>query len=325
MFGVVLVTQPPFLFNTTHWGFLYSALLQVVHDKLYFTGVGLAGIGAVMGSLQRILISKCEGVTVPVLAAWSAVWGVLFSTCYCLLQPGSHILSPAITKISQEDWLLYVGLATSSLLSFTLMILALKLISPNLVSAFKTVELVVAFPVQSIVSNKAPDIFSCVGGGLIIAGVFAMTFQTRISNLGFSFWIFQNNHDYQLIEEQTENTRLFHEESKSVLECFPDGQSSHKQTKSVGTADCNDMGMGRKQNKERKTASPNKITISNFDMVLIDLLEFWKEGKVLRRRILPDAIGAVSNFLVGSSENTEELSETKPEHFVSSKYITLKQ
>jgi len=80
-----------------------------------------------------------------------------------------------------------------------------------------------------------------------------------------------------------------------------------------------------KQNKERKTASPNKITISNFDMVLIDLLEFWKEGKVLRRRILPDALGAVSNFLVGSSENTKELTETKPEHFVSSKYITLKQ
>ena len=73
-----------------------------------------------------------------------------------------------------------MGLAISGLLAFTSMTFALKLISPNLVSSLRTLELVLAYGVQDLVTGEHPDIWSCFGGGMILAGVLILTFQDRI-------------------------------------------------------------------------------------------------------------------------------------------------
>ena len=94
--------------------------------------------------------------------------------------PGCRILSADIVKISWSDWIILVGLAISGLLAFTSMTFALKLISPNLVSSLRTLELVLAYGVQDLVTGEHPDIWSCFGGGMILAGVLILTFQDRI-------------------------------------------------------------------------------------------------------------------------------------------------
>ena len=207
--GVVLVTQPPFLFNVAPATLLFSSLLPLVHDDLYYVGAALAGTGCFMGGLTRVLIAKCEGVSLPVLITWSAGWGILVSACYCLLDPGSCILSPSISSISFKEWLLILGLALSGLLAFTLMTQALKLISPNLVSSFRALELVLAFCVQSNLTGHAPDTWSCVGGALILAGVLVLTFQEKIIELYFPHRVSQT--DITAAADQSEYSRLVEE------------------------------------------------------------------------------------------------------------------
>jgi len=213
LLGVVLVTQPPVIFHTVVPAGLASFFtLPSAHDNLYFIGAALAGTGCVTGGLTRVLITKCgEGVSIPLLVNWSALWGIIFSAGFCFFQPGSSILSPSITTISARDWLIFLGLALSGLMAFTLMTQALKLISPNLVSAFRALELVLAFAVQAILTGEAPDTLPCLGGSLILAGVLALTFQEKILNW-FSFsQISEISPENQAATEQTEYSRLVEE------------------------------------------------------------------------------------------------------------------
>ena len=83
-------------------------------------------------------------------------------------------------KISWSDWIILVGLAISGLLAFTSMTLALKLISPNLVSSLRTLELVLAYGVQDLVTGEHPEIWSCFGEGKILVGVLMLIFQDNI-------------------------------------------------------------------------------------------------------------------------------------------------
>ena len=57
---------------------------------------------------------------------------------------------------------------------------ALKLISPNLVASLRTLELVFAYGVQTIITGDIPDIWSCFGGGLVMIGVLILAFQDKI-------------------------------------------------------------------------------------------------------------------------------------------------
>jgi drug/metabolite transporter (DMT)-like permease len=94
--------------------------------------------------------------------------------------PGYRLLSSDMFKITWSDWIILIGLAVSGLMAFTSMTLALKLISPNLVSSLRTLELVLAYGIQALVTGESPDIWSYFGGGLILSGVLMLTFQDRI-------------------------------------------------------------------------------------------------------------------------------------------------
>ena len=119
----------------------------------------------------------------PVLVNCAAVSGLILTVSICQVLQGCRVLSSDIAKISWADWIILIGLALSSLLAFTSMTLALKLISPNLVSSLRTVELILAYGVQALVTKESPDIWSCFGGGLILSGVLVLTFQDKISEM----------------------------------------------------------------------------------------------------------------------------------------------
>ena len=118
-----------------------------------------------------------------VLVTCAAISGLILTVSICQVLQGCRVLSSDIAKISWADWIILIGLAVSSLMAFTSMTLALKLISPNLVSSLRTLELVLAYGVQSLVTGESPDIWSCFGGGLILFGVLMLTFQDKISDM----------------------------------------------------------------------------------------------------------------------------------------------
>jgi drug/metabolite transporter (DMT)-like permease len=102
------------------------------------------------------------------LVNWAAISGLIISVGFSQVLSGCRFISSNIVKISWTDWLILIGLAVSGLLAFTSMTYAPKLISPNLVSSLKTLELVLAYAVQTLVTGENPDIWSCFGGGLIL-------------------------------------------------------------------------------------------------------------------------------------------------------------
>jgi drug/metabolite transporter (DMT)-like permease len=97
------------------------------------------------------------------------------------------------------DWLILTMLAVSGLLAFTSMTHALKLVSPNLVSSLRTLELVLAYAVQAIVLGENPHILSCFGGGLIFMGVLVLTFQGKISQWFLWRPVLRDVHYYQTV------------------------------------------------------------------------------------------------------------------------------
>ena len=56
------------------------------------------------------------------------------------------------------------------LVAFTTLTLALQLISPNLVSSLRCLEMVAAFLVQSLITGATPSLLSSAGGLLVILG-----------------------------------------------------------------------------------------------------------------------------------------------------------
>merc|ERR1712110_427353 len=79
------------------------------------------------------------------------------------------------TGLSLEDetplnWALITGLSTCGLVAFTTLTLSLQLVSPNMVSSLRCLEMVVAFLVQSVITGLAPNILSSIGGGIVTLG-----------------------------------------------------------------------------------------------------------------------------------------------------------
>ena len=189
--GVILVCQPPFIFHHFSRG-------SVEKDDLYYVGVFLAVTACITGGFMDVLVAKCDEVSASVLLLWTAIMGLAISILYCLNTPQSEILSADILLITWEDWALYVGemracnsniiftyklspgLAVSGLLAFATLTKSLQLISPNLVSSLRTLELVLAFLAQSLLTGVIPSLPSCLGGGAILSGVLLLAFQDNI-------------------------------------------------------------------------------------------------------------------------------------------------
>lgn len=95
--------------------------------------------------------------------------------------PHFRLLSSDIVKITWAAWIILVGLAVLGLMCFTCLTRALNLISPNIVSSLKTMELVLVYVVQDFVTGDSPDIWLCFGGLPILSGVLILTIQDKIS------------------------------------------------------------------------------------------------------------------------------------------------
>ena len=66
-------------------------------------------------------------------------------------------------------------------MAFTTLTLSLQLVSPNMVSSLRCLEMVVAFLVQSVITGLAPNILSSIGGGLITLGIVILGAEESIA------------------------------------------------------------------------------------------------------------------------------------------------
>ena len=111
----------------------------------------------------------------PVLVDWVAICGMSISIIYSLLSPGARILTPFILSISITDWLVLVFSALGGLAAFALLTKALHLISPSLVASLRSLMLVVAFCMQTLLTGQLPNVWDWLGGGLVVGGVILLS------------------------------------------------------------------------------------------------------------------------------------------------------
>ena len=131
-----------------------------------------------------VLVAKCGEVSTSVLVIWSSVTGLVMSVVYNLIQDSSsHILSSRILEISWQQWVTFLGLSILGMLAFTSLTRSLQLISPNLVASLRCLELVLAFIVQSLITDVLPDIVSATGAVLITVGVLMVAYQEKVMKI----------------------------------------------------------------------------------------------------------------------------------------------
>ena len=131
-----------------------------------------------------VLVAKCGEVSTSVLVLWSSVTGLVMSVVYNLIQDSSsHILSSRILEISWQQWITFLGLSILGMLAFTSLTRSLQLISPNLVASLRCLELVLAFIVQSLITDVLPDIVSATGAVLITFGVLMVAYQEKVMKI----------------------------------------------------------------------------------------------------------------------------------------------
>ena len=171
--GVALVCRPPFIFG---------AHAQPAPGSGYYLGAALAVTACVAQGVACVLVARCREVATPVLAAWSSAAGLVLGAASCVLDQRTPLVS---TQPLQWATLLgrrspqsvvcltlhtTAGLSVCGLVAFTTLTLALQLISPNLVSSLRCLEMVAAFLVQSLITGATPSLLSSAGGLLVILG-----------------------------------------------------------------------------------------------------------------------------------------------------------
>jgi len=164
--GVALVCRPPFIFG---------ARAQPAPGSGYYLGAALAVTACVAQGVACVLVARCREVATPVLAAWSSVAGLVLGAASCLLDQSTPLVST-----QPLQWATLLGLSVCGLVAFTTLTLALQLISPNLVSSLRCLEMVAAFLVQSLITGATPSLLSSAGGLLVILGITVLALQHRI-------------------------------------------------------------------------------------------------------------------------------------------------
>merc|ERR1712228_170956 len=128
----------------------------------------------------------------------------IISIVFSLLQTNSRIISSDIVTITHSEWTILFLLAVLGLLAFSTLTHALKIISPNLVTSLRSLELVLAYSVQVALLGESLDTLSCVGAGLIMTGVLVLASQDKIQE----FFLYRSRQYYYSYDILAEYSRL---------------------------------------------------------------------------------------------------------------------
>lgn len=195
--GVVCVSKPPFIFQSVfhkiaeHPDNIPEAVEAFIvylskqsqdlpqNYESYYLGVAMAVTACVAQGVTCVMVAKVRAVVTPVLANWASIMGLVMGVLYWLIEDRNTGLS--LEDETPLNWALITGLSTCGLVAFTTLTLSLQLVSPNMVSSLRCLEMVVAFLVQSVITGLAPNILSSIGGGLITLGIVILGAEESIA------------------------------------------------------------------------------------------------------------------------------------------------
>jgi len=199
--GVVLCTQPPFLFpspDPTHDqhhrhhhskhhhhhehsvahnnSFLHETTTStpVMDDGCgYYIGVVLAVGAAVTGAASNVIVAKIEQVSSTAIVTYSGVGGVVLAMGYGILVDTEDKIVTNFTEVTAEEWLTLLMLGGMGLVGFFALTRSLQLIPPTTVAVLRAMEIVLAYGVQAAVLGEVPNSLAIAGSSLVITSVVA--------------------------------------------------------------------------------------------------------------------------------------------------------
>ena len=201
--GIVLITQPTFLFNQNHvilreersvsytsgWNqydekdINPKELHRNDDDKHYFVGALIALSTAIFGAVIYVIITEIGNyITTTLQLMYMAIFALLISLFLPLVDETDRFFTSKISDITAHDYALYVGISCSWIFAYWLAFSSCRIIHPTIVSTLRTTEIVVAFLVECIVTNVAPEFSKVLGATLVLLAALALLFEKRLRN-----------------------------------------------------------------------------------------------------------------------------------------------
>jgi len=174
MGGVVLCTQPPFLFASIEANSIHAG-----EGSKYYTGVALALLGATTGASSNILIAKCTSIHSMVLVFYSGLGGCLLALLYSLVDPTDRINS-RLTSILPTEWLYLGVLAGMGLVGYYSLTRSLQLLPPTTVAVLRAKEIVFAYILEACVTGHIPNGLAITGSSLVVFSVVATAVEESL-------------------------------------------------------------------------------------------------------------------------------------------------
>jgi len=169
--GVVLCTQPPFLFSTQE---------GAVHaGSGYYTGVVLALFGAITGSASNVIVARCQEVHSVILVFYSGLGGFLLAVAYSFFDPNDRV-NGNVKEVLVDEWIWLGLLAAMGLVGYYALTRSLQLIPPTTVAVLRAKEIVLAYMLEAAVTGHVPNSLAITGSSLVVFSVVATAVEDTL-------------------------------------------------------------------------------------------------------------------------------------------------
>ncbi|CAL8125727.1 unnamed protein product [Orchesella dallaii] len=165
LFGVGVITRPPMLTGGKEF------------DKDTLIGTGLALGCMVLATATFLLLRYLRQMHFTVITVFFGFWGSFQSLA----------LSATISKFQPpegvEHWMMAIALASVTFIGQTCITLAFKFEQAGTVSLCRTCDVLFAYLWQFVFLGVVPDVYSMIGGVIVISGVLVIAFRKFLSEL----------------------------------------------------------------------------------------------------------------------------------------------
>merc|ERR1719510_136812 len=184
--GVILISTPTFLFGQAYY---YSSNGSGQHSHYSF-GATMAIVSAISGASYLVLLKylyRNQTTNSAVLVAFYAGFGCLIVSVFTAMtfyeyRTKQQVLSAAVVNIPASTWIAMLCISMLGLLGFITCNVAIKLITPVLISFVASLEILIAFGAQVALMHEIPDTLDYIGSALVAFSVAAISLEDTFLN-----------------------------------------------------------------------------------------------------------------------------------------------